>query len=126
MMIEQAAYEHDGGVGLIVPDELFPPRPQRVGWRYSYRAELAANPRLMAILNGNRKAEGVYDAVGLTPAQREAFELRGMGLGVREIGRTLRIGPRAAWERIDGAKRKFAERVLTLNSRHTYGGVTLA
>jgi predicted DNA-binding protein (UPF0251 family) len=118
MIIEQAAYEHDGGVGLIVPDELFPPRPQRVGWRYAYRAELAANPRLAAILNGNRGAEGVYDAVGLTPAQREAFELCGMGIGQHEIGRILGLHQKSVWERLNYAKAKIAEIVLTRQPRN--------
>ncbi len=115
MMIEQAAYEGEGGVGLIVPDELFPRRPQRTGWRLKYTVELDAHPHLLAILNGNRGIEGVYDAAGLTDTQREAIELIGAGFGYRESARSLGIHLKSFQERVSRALANLAPVIGVLN-----------
>lgn len=43
------------------------------------------------LLDGNRRADAVYDAAGLTQRQREAVHLHGGGMGPTEMGRWLGI-----------------------------------
>ena len=132
-MIEQALYEADhalrpwkdgtlgprtNGVGLIV-GPLFPKRVEHPHWRKAYAAELDANPHLLSILTGNRGIDGVWDAAALTDEQREAIDLRGYGLGVREIGRQLGISHVAVLDRLNRGLRKLKD---TLTSRDTNGG----
>lgn len=106
MLIEQAAYEGNGGVGLIVPDELFPPRPQRVGWSYAYRDELQASPRLAEMLR-DHGVNHVCEAAGLTALERDAVLLRAGGLSWGDI--TERFATSGAYAD-RGSVRKYAIR----------------